>query len=110
MKSASSPSVPSRRMTATAAREATASATSTGARAPSAARIVSQSTSSLYAVGSELRDAPIGRAGSQGRVSRFALVLSAAFCVVGAVGAVGSWVVYRMDGAIARDGERADGQ
>ena len=46
---------------------------------------------------------------SQGRVSRIGLVLSAAFCVVGTAGAVGSWAVYRMDGTIARDGERADG-
>jgi hypothetical protein len=38
-----------------------------------------------------------------------ALVLAAAFCVVGTFGAIGSWAVYRVDGAIARDGERADG-
>ncbi|MET0552440.1 MAG: DUF3592 domain-containing protein [Vicinamibacteria bacterium] len=38
-----------------------------------------------------------------------ALLLAGAFCVVGTFGTVGSWVVYRMDGTIARTGERADG-
>jgi hypothetical protein len=44
-----------------------------------------------------------------GRARVVAIVLAAAFCVVGTIGAVGSWVVYRLDGAIARGGERADG-